>query len=76
MRKPISYDDAIAIKELCPSVTYVAPFHGPDNVAKVRYQDEDHFVMARAADGKMSRGMDETRLTAGDYRICKSPPLP
>lgn len=44
MRKPISYEDAVAIKEQCPSVTYVAPFLGPDNVAKVRYQNDELYV--------------------------------
>ena len=32
MRKPISYEDAVAIREQCPSVKYVAPFLGPDDV--------------------------------------------
>ena len=40
MRKPISYEDSVAIREQCPSVTYVAPFLSPDDVAKVRYQNE------------------------------------
>jgi putative ABC transport system permease protein len=44
MRKPISYEDAVAIKELCPSVNYVAPFLGPDNVSKVRYQNDELYV--------------------------------
>jgi putative ABC transport system permease protein len=44
MRKPISYDDAMAIKEFCPSVRYVAPFLGPDDPIKVRYQDQELYV--------------------------------
>ncbi|HLG16077.1 MAG TPA: ABC transporter permease [Blastocatellia bacterium] len=44
MRKPISYEDAMAIKEQCPSVKYVAPFLSPDEVAKVRYRDEELYV--------------------------------
>ena len=44
MRKPISYDDAMAIKAQCPSVRYVAPFLGPDDVIKVRYQDQELYV--------------------------------
>src|SRR6185503_9806436 len=45
MRKPISYEDAMAIKELCPSVNYVVPFLGPENdIAKVRYQDQELYV--------------------------------
>lgn len=44
MRKPISYEDAMAIKAQCPSVKYVAPFLGPDDVIKVRYQDQELYV--------------------------------
>jgi len=44
MRKPISYEDAMAIKTQCPSVKYVAPFLGPDDVIKVRYQDQELYV--------------------------------
>ncbi|MFY9608225.1 MAG: ABC transporter permease [Blastocatellia bacterium] len=44
MRKPISYEDAMAIRAQCPSVKYVAPFLGPDDVIKVRYQDQELYV--------------------------------
>lgn len=44
MRKSISYEDAMAIKAQCPSVRYVAPFLGPDDVIKVRYQDQELYV--------------------------------
>jgi putative ABC transport system permease protein len=44
MRKPITYEDAMAIKEQCPSVKYVAPFLSPDDVAQVRYQDQELYV--------------------------------
>jgi putative ABC transport system permease protein len=44
MRKPITYEDAVAIKEQCPSIKYVAPFLSPDDVAKVRYQNEELYV--------------------------------
>src|SRR5215510_5905295 len=44
MRKPITYEDALAIREQCPSVKYVAPFLGPDDVQKVRYQDQELYV--------------------------------
>ena len=44
MRKPLSYEDAIALKEFCPSVTAVAPFLGPDFPPKVRYQDQELYV--------------------------------
>lgn len=44
MRKPISYEDAMALKENCPSVQYVAPMLSPPDVAKVRYQNEELYV--------------------------------
>ena len=44
LRKPITFEDAMAIKELCPSVNHVAPFMGPDNIIKVRYQDQELYV--------------------------------
>lgn len=44
MRKPISYEDAMAIKAQCPSVKYVAPFLSPDDPIKVRYQDQELYV--------------------------------
>lgn len=45
MRKSITYEDAVAIKELCPSVRYVAPFLGPENdIAKVRYLDQELYI--------------------------------
>jgi ABC-type antimicrobial peptide transport system permease subunit len=44
MRKPITYEDAVAIKENCPSVKYVAPFLSPDDVATVRYQNEELYI--------------------------------
>src|SRR5258708_2488912 len=44
MRKPISYEDAMAIKEQCPSVKYVAPFLSPDDLQKVRYQEQELYV--------------------------------
>ncbi len=44
MRKPISYEDAIAIRDNCPSVQYVAPMLSPDDVLKVRYQSEELYV--------------------------------
>ena len=44
MRKSLSYEDAIALKELCPSVTAVAPFLSSDFPPKVRYQDQELYV--------------------------------
>jgi putative ABC transport system permease protein len=44
MRKPISYEDGQAIRELCPSVEYVSQMMGPTDTPKVRYQDQEMYV--------------------------------
>jgi putative ABC transport system permease protein len=44
MRKPITYDDALAIKQSCPSVKHVTPLISPDEVMKVRFQHEELYV--------------------------------
>lgn len=44
MRKPITYEDAMAIKENCPSIQYVAPMLSPPDVAKVRHQNQELYV--------------------------------
>jgi putative ABC transport system permease protein len=50
MRKPISYDMALAISQRCPSVNHVSPFLMPWNMAtrgpqifKIRYKSNDMF---------------------------------
>ena len=44
MRKPISFEDAMAIKEECPSIKYVAPFLNLNDAIQVRYQDQQMYV--------------------------------
>jgi putative ABC transport system permease protein len=44
MRKSLSYEDAIALREQCPSVEYVVPFLSSDFPPKVRYQDQELYV--------------------------------
>src|SRR5215831_7301929 len=44
MRKPITFQDGEAIKELCPSVQYVAENIGPPDISNVRYQDQELYV--------------------------------
>jgi putative ABC transport system permease protein len=44
MRKPITFQDGEAIKELCPSVQYVAENIEPPDITKVRYQDQELYV--------------------------------
>src|SRR5215813_1766612 len=44
MRKPITFQDGEAIKELCPSVQYLAQNIGPPDISNVRYQDQELYV--------------------------------
>jgi len=44
MRKPISFQDGEAIKEMCPSVQYVAENIQPNEISSVRYRDQDLYV--------------------------------
>ncbi len=44
MRKSLSYEDSLAIREQCPSVAEAVPFLGPDMPVKVRYQGEELYV--------------------------------
>ena len=66
MRKPITYEDAIAIKELCPSVTWVAPFMGPD-ISKVRYQNEELYVTQVQGTLPEYERMDTVILSEGRF---------
>lgn len=44
MRKPITYDDGLAIKDQCPSIQYVAIIMGPPNPSQVRYQQQELYT--------------------------------
>jgi putative ABC transport system permease protein len=66
MRKPITYEDAMAIKELCPSVTWVAPFMGPD-ISKVRYQNEELYVTQVQGTLPEYERMDTVILSEGRF---------
>jgi putative ABC transport system permease protein len=44
MRKPITFQDGEAIKELCPSVQYLAENIEPPDISNVRYQDQELYV--------------------------------
>jgi putative ABC transport system permease protein len=44
MRKPITYEDGVAIKEQCPSVQYVAILMSPPNPSQVRYKEQELYT--------------------------------
>jgi putative ABC transport system permease protein len=44
MRKPISFEDAMAIRQECASVKYIAPFLNLNDAIQVRYQDQQMYV--------------------------------
>ncbi|MFY9558297.1 MAG: ABC transporter permease, partial [Blastocatellia bacterium] len=67
MRKPISYEDAIAIKEQCPSVNYVAPFLSPDDVLKVRYLDQELYITQVQGTTTDYERMSSVHIAEGHY---------
>lgn len=67
MRKPISYEDAVAIREQCPSVRYVAPFLGPDDVIKVRYQEQELYVTQVQGTTTDYERMSSVHIAEGRY---------
>ncbi|HUK91757.1 MAG TPA: ABC transporter permease, partial [Blastocatellia bacterium] len=44
MRKPITYDDGMAIGAQCPSVQYVSILMNPPSPSQVRYKDQELYV--------------------------------
>jgi putative ABC transport system permease protein len=68
MRKPISYEDAVAIREQCPSVNYVAPFLSPENeVIKVRYQEQELYITQVQGTTTDYERMNSVRLGEGRF---------
>ncbi|HYP27971.1 MAG TPA: ABC transporter permease [Blastocatellia bacterium] len=67
MRKSLTFEDAMAIKEQCPSITYVAPFLGPDGVAKVRYQNEELFVTRYRAPSPSTSAWRPSKWPTGGF---------
>ena len=67
MRKPISYDDAMAIKEQCASVKYVAPFLSPNDVLKVRYQEQELYITQVQGTTTDYERMSSVNIAEGRY---------
>jgi putative ABC transport system permease protein len=44
MRKPLTFQDGEAIKEMCPSVQYLAENIQPNDISSVRYHDQDLYI--------------------------------
>ncbi|HML17468.1 MAG TPA: ABC transporter permease [Bryobacteraceae bacterium] len=70
-RKPLTYEDALAIAERCPSVESASPYLIPNSPYRVRYKGNDYFnpqiggstegyVLSGQADMKAGRFFTET----------------
>jgi putative ABC transport system permease protein len=66
MRKPITFEDAMAIRDLCPSVKNVAPFIGPE-VSKVRHQNEELYITQVQGTLPDFERMDTINLAEGRF---------
>src|SRR5580692_7052764 len=44
MRKPISYEDGLAIRNECPDIQYVAIMMNPPNNSQVRYKEQELYT--------------------------------
>src|ERR687894_3140386 len=56
MRKPLSYEDVLAIQAQCPSITYVAPFISPVDFIGGPFSERGHL---RPRDIEMSNATPE-----------------
>ena len=62
-RKPLTFANAVAIEERCPSVAHVSAFLLPPNgIMRVRYKGNDVF-------GPQVRGAEEAYMTGGQVEI-------
>jgi len=61
-RKPLTYDNAVAIEERCPSVEHVSPYLFPNFGGRVRYKGNDYF-------GPNIGGTDDGYLNSGQAEM-------
>jgi putative ABC transport system permease protein len=67
MRKPITFQDGEAIKQLCPSVQYVAENIGPPDISKVRYQDQELYVTSISGTTPSYERMASVEIAQGRF---------
>jgi putative ABC transport system permease protein len=63
-RKPMSYENAAAIAERCPSVEHVSPYLFPNFNGRVRYKGNDYFGpnVGGTDDGYLNSGQAEMKV--------------
>ena len=73
MRKPLSYDDAVAIAERCPSVEHVSPYlilvnlRGGPSLDRARYKGNDAYQLQVAGTDEMYAYSGQAELKTGRF---------
>jgi putative ABC transport system permease protein len=67
MRKPITFLDGEAIKDMCPSVQYVAENIQPNEISSVRYRDQDLYVTSITGTTPSFERMASVELAQGRF---------
>ncbi len=67
-RKPLTYENAVAIRERCPSVKAVSPWLFPsDGIHKVRYKSNDYYQIQFGGTDDGYAGSDEVKMKSGRF---------
>jgi putative ABC transport system permease protein len=67
MRKPITFQDGEAIRELCPSVQYVAQNIEPPDISNVRYQSQELYVTSVSGTTPSYERMASVEIAQGRF---------
>jgi putative ABC transport system permease protein len=67
MRKPITFLDGEAIKEMCPSVQHVAENIQPNEISSVRYHDQDLYVTSITGTTPSFERMSSVEIAQGRF---------
>lgn len=68
MRKPLTYENAVAIRERCPSVKTVSPWLFPsDGIHKARYKSNDYYELQFGGTDDAYAGSDEVKMKSGRF---------
>jgi putative ABC transport system permease protein len=68
MRKPLTYENAVAIRERCPSVKAVSPWLFPsDGIHKARYKSNDYYELDFGGTDDGYAGSDEVKMKSGRF---------
>src|SRR5690242_8152166 len=68
MRKPLTYDNAIAIAERCPSVVHVSPILEPPNgIFRARYKGNDAFQLNMFGTAEYFATSGQADMNAGRF---------